>query len=83
MNNLAINICILPSKEVNDYCKEIYNQDLSDYSDETLEYIPHITLSMKALSESDLLELESDLQKANLKWFEIKLRNYIIIFCYD
>ncbi len=48
MNNLAANICILPSQEVVDYCKKVYEQDMNDYSDEILEYIPHITLSMKS-----------------------------------
>ena len=53
LNNKVINICILSSKEIKEFCTSFYNQDKSDYFESILEYTPHITLSIKALSTND------------------------------
>ncbi len=73
MKNLAINICILPSEEVSNFCHDIYNEDTSNYSSEELPFIPHITLYQKALSEESIEFLKDNIGKLDLDTFEIEL----------
>ena len=84
-NNLAINVCILPSKEVKRFCEQIYNQDSSDYSSENLEYIPHITLYQKSIQENDLKKIIQDIEKLNLNKFHVELWKFTssTLFCVE
>lgn len=84
-NSLAVNICILPSREIKDFCNDIYNTDNSEYSSENLEYIPHITLYQKAIKESDIKKLIEKIEKLDLMNFRIELWNFIFstLFCVE
>lgn len=79
MKTLAINICILPSQELKDFCCKIYDNDKSLYSSENLVYIPHITLCQKAFRVSDLKKLILEIKWLKLEKFNIELWK----ICYD
>ncbi len=75
MNLKAINIFIYPSKEVSKFCKYINKLDKSDYFEENLPYIPHITLYQKVFSQDNLKNLIDDLKNLKTNKFEIELWN--------
>jgi 2'-5' RNA ligase len=72
MHPIAINIFLIPSKEIKDICDNIYINDKSEYSSEGLDYFPHITLSQKGFSKADLKKLIFDLEKLKINKFELE-----------
>lgn len=77
MLSIAINICILPPKEIKELCSKIYKQDKSEYSDEDLEYIPHITLLQKSIDKNDLEKLMEDIKTLKIEKFEIETKEFL------
>lgn len=80
MNSIAINICLLPSLEIKEICTRVYKQDQSDYLDEELPYIPHITLLQKVVSEEDLEKLTEDVKKLQIDKFDLETNNFFFSF---
>jgi len=85
MDWIAINICLLPSKEIKQVCNKIYREDNSLYSSEDLEYIPHITLFQKSISKDNLKNLIEDLEKIEINKFELEVWDFIFstLFCLE
>jgi len=73
METLAINICILPSKQLAKVCKKVYKNDKSEYSSENLEYIPHITLHQKCIKQDDLEKIIEEIKAIDLQKFKINV----------
>lgn len=94
MNKIvALNICLLPDEKTNKILQYNYNQELSQYTSEGFEYIPHVSLGMLFIQEAMLEELKNELsqleihkiecdnsyeiRKGNLFWVSLK-RNDLV-----
>jgi len=55
----ATNICLIPNKEVYNICSELNKLDAkSKYNINSREFIPHATLVMKYLTESQIKQIQ-------------------------
>jgi len=74
--NHTINICLIPSWEIYDTCVKLNTLDSGKYNNNSREFIPHATLGMKTLSEEQIEELYSKINKlalqkqdSNILWY--------------
>jgi hypothetical protein len=65
--NHTINICLIPSWDMFDTCKELNSLDTGLYNINSRDYIPHITLGMKTLSWEQIQSLYEEIQKLKLQ----------------
>ena len=75
--NYAINICLIPERELFWVCKTLNSLDTeSEYNTNSRIFIPHATLVMKYVWEEELREIIEQIQKLKIQKIDTKIEAY-------
>lgn len=64
--NHTINICLIPAWEIYSACMYLNSLDSGNYNKNSRDFIPHATLGMKTLSDTQIESLYADIQNLSL-----------------
>lgn len=71
MNKIvALNICLLPDEKTNKILQKNYQQEISQYTSEGFEYIPHMSLGMLFIEEDKVWELYTELSQLSIDYVQ-------------